>query len=463
MIRSSRFGFLNVRHISAFLCALLFASPLLASNGIYEDLEVGDPLRSGLTGGLFTSNPEIQEALDRAGVSVGITQIMDYAGNTAGGIQQAFVYDGLFNIELDFDLAKSLGFANTRFHLNSAVTQGQNLSDDVGNIFITSSIADQFHVARLVDAWVERTFFDDRLAVRGGQMVAQNIFATNEAASLFTNATFAYPFIFAVNLPQDGATYVDAVPGALVRWMPHPTFTWQTAVFNALPSGGTSTGNRYGLEFPIGDGAMTWSELIFMPGATEGSDDVPSVYKIGAWYNPTTLNPTAATINGQSFATPGEDNSVHGTYSMYLSVERDLWRSPRKLNQSIRGFFRVASNPQVKNNVMTGYLDAGLSFAGLSPGRPNDEFGLAVAWGNVSPVVNNQVKQYNQYYSESLPLPTSESVFEMTYLAPIKPWWSLQPFLQYIVNPGGGTANPTAPTQKIPNATIAGIRMAINF
>lgn len=458
-----RFGFLNVRHISVFVISLFFSSSLLASNGIFEDLEVGDPLRSGLTGGLFTNNPEIQEALDRAGVSVGITQIMDYAGNTAGGIHQAFAYDGLFNVELDFDLAKSLGFANTRFHLDGAVTQGQNLSVNVGNIFNTSSIADQYHVARLVDAWVERTFLDDRLAIRGGQMVAQNIFATNETASLFINATFAYPFIFAVNLPLDGATYVDAVPGALVRWMPHPTFTWQTAVFNALPSGGTLSGNRYGLEFPIGDGAMTWSELIFLPGANEDSDYVPSVYKIGAWYNPTPLNPTAAKINGQSFATPGEDNSVQGTYSMYLSVERDLWRSPHKPNQSIRGFFRAASNPQVKNNVMTGYLDAGLSFAGLSPRHPNDVFGLAVAWGNISPSVNNQVKQYNQYYSENAPLPTSESVFEVTYLAPIESWWSLQPFFQYIVNPGAGTANPSATNQKIPNATIAGIRVAINF
>ena len=447
------------------LISLVITAPAgLASNGIFEDLEIGDPLRSGLTGSLFTDNPNVKEALDDAGVSLGITQIMDYYGNTAGGIQQGFVYDGLFNAELEFDLQKTLGLSSTKLHINATVTQGQNLSANyVGNIFVASSIADQYHVAKLADAWIERSFFDDTIALRGGQMIAQNIFATNEAASLFTNATFAYPFIFAVNLPNNGATYVDAVPGALLRLMPSPNFTWQTSVFNALPAGTSSSGNRYGVEFPLGNGAMTWTEFILMPNVTMDTESIPAIYKMGAWYNPTTLDPRTVSFNGISYETPNEVNSVKGTYSVYLSVDQDIWQNNLLVNQKIRGFLRAATNPQSNHNLMTAYLDAGLRFKGLTSGRPKDEFGIAAAWGNLSPAVNNQVRQYNQYFAKSMPLPTSETVFELTYLAPIEAWWSVQPFFQYVVNPGGGSANPNTPSQKIPNATIAGLRVAINF
>jgi porin len=32
-------------------------------------------------------------------------------------------------------------------------------------------------------------------------------------------------------------------------------------------------------------------------------------------------------------------------------------------------------------------------------------------------------------------------VIEMTYQAQLKPWWVLQPDLQYVINPGGGVLN----------------------
>ena len=112
---------------------------------------------------------------------------------------------------------------------------------------------------------------------------------------------------------------------------------------------------------------------------------------------------------------------------------------------------------------MTAYIDAGIRFSGFIPNRPMDVFGLAAAWGNISPSFSNQVSEYNSYYAQNSPIPTAESVFEITYLSPIQKWWSAQPFLQYIINPGGGTSNPYSPSQKINNATIVGLRVAMNF
>ena len=43
-------------------------------------------------------------------------------------------------------------------------------------------------------------------------------------------------------------------------------------------------------------------------------------------------------------------------------------------------------------------------------------------------------------FSEHLQEETAETVVELFYKAPISPWATLQPDLQYLVNPGGAGA-----------------------
>jgi porin len=42
-------------------------------------------------------------------------------------------------------------------------------------------------------------------------------------------------------------------------------------------------------------------------------------------------------------------------------------------------------------------------------------------------------------------------------------WWQVQPDFQYIFNPGGGIPNPLAPSRKIGDAAVIGLRTAITF
>jgi porin len=48
-----------------------------------------------------------------------------------------------------------------------------------------------------------------------------------------------------------------------------------------------------------------------------------------------------------------------------------------------------------------------------------------------------------------------ENVLEITYLANLTEWFSLQPDFQYIFNPGG--------FGRTPNAAVAGIRFNVTF
>jgi porin len=56
---------------------------------------------------------------------------------------------------------------------------------------------------------------------------------------------------------------------------------------------------------------------------------------------------------------------------------------------------------------------------------------------------------------------SSEAVIELMYQAQLKPWWILQPDLQYVINPGGGVLNSDGSLRR--NALVIGIRSLLNF
>jgi porin len=67
------------------------------------------------------------------------------------------------------------------------------------------------------------------------------------------------------------------------------------------------------------------------------------------------------------------------------------------------------------------------------------------------------------YTGSYVPTRGSESFLEVTYQYQVAPWFQLQPDLQYVFMPGGGVANPNAPTQRVGNELVLGLRTNIVF
>jgi porin len=57
----------------------------------------------------------------------------------------------------------------------------------------------------------------------------------------------------------------------------------------------------------------------------------------------------------------------------------------------------------------------------------------------------------------------SETYVEVTYQYQLRPWWQLQPDVQYVFMPGGGVVDPQDPTQRIRNELVLGLRTNILF
>ena len=134
-------------------------------------------------------------------------------------------------------------------------------------------------------------------------------------------------------------------------------------------------------------------------------------YKLGAWYH-----------NG----TYGDSR---GSGALYAIADRELWRAGAR---ELHGFLRVGAAPSDRNLVRS-YVDAGLAYKGAFAARPKDTLALGVAHAGL----------------ES----GSESLLELTYLAPVTRHVSLQPDLQYIVQRG----------TDIPDAWVVALRANVRF
>jgi porin len=95
--------------------------------------------------------------------------------------------------------------------------------------------------------------------------------------------------------------------------------------------------------------------------------------------------------------------------------------------------------------------------AGPAPRRPNDVFGIAVAYTGIS----GQASAFDRDLGLSVTR-DCDTLLEISYTAEIFPGWTLQPDLQYISQPGGNVPDLQG-TGAVPAAVVLGARTTINF
>ena len=95
--------------------------------------------------------------------------------------------------------------------------------------------------------------------------------------------------------------------------------------------------------------------------------------------------------------------------------------------------------------------------------RPADTFGLGIGYAHVSNQISQLDKDTAQVNRTAGPIRSNEKIIELTYQYQFKPWIQFQPDVQYVINPGAGIPRPDAPTTRIKNELVIGIRTNISF
>jgi porin len=446
-----------------YFCALIHAACGLIAATTWAGPEIvekaNSPLSQWLAADEFTGDWDgIRFTLTFHGVEIFGSYTMEVWENTGGGLKQGAVYTGLLGFGANVDLEKLIGWKGAIIHNNWFWLSGRDASEDlVGNFLTISNIAG-FNTLRMDELWFQQNLLDDRISIRFGQIRADAEFVISEASALFLNATLGFPAFMYTNLPDGGPVYPMGTLGIRLALMPVKEFTFQTAIFegNKFPQNVNRHGFRYSLNqefgyFWINEAQLGWFQ-------NEDSSGLPGTFKVGAW------------VHTAKFANPFGGELLNGSYGFYFIVDQILYRqrgemvtatsgkddkmvsnkkdAAKKSGKGLNWFGRVGFEPQDQNFIGF-YFDTGLTYKGLIPSRDNDTIGIAFDYAQLS-----RGAQQADIVSGSVGV-GAEMVLEVTYQAQITKWLSMQPDLQFVINPGGN--------QDLKNALVIGLRTAITF
>ena len=431
-------------------------TPPEASQGLWQRTNLfGDP------GGQRTR-------LADAGVTFGLTETSEALGNPTGGERQGAVYEGLTQLGLGIDTGKAFGLPGGTFNVTANQVHGRGLSlnnlDNNGN---TVSNIEALRGTLLFELWYEQVLANKALAIRVGQLSADQEFEITQYGALFINHTFGWSTLPSADLPSGGPSYPLATPGVRVRYIPTPSLTLLVGVFNGDPAGpGTGLPQRRdpsGTAFRIHDGAFVIGEAQY---AVSFAPGLPGTYKFGAWYDTQGFADQRSTANGRSLADPSVSEAIgrirFGNYGVYAVADQLVWRAPGTSGAGIGVFARAMGSPGDRNLVNV-YIDAGIAWKAPFARRANDTAGLAFGLSRVSDTASQLDADTARLTGKPYPIRRHESVLEATYQAQLAPWLQLQPTAQYVFNLNGGVPNPQQPAKRLGDAAVLGLRASATF
>ncbi len=435
------------------------------------------------------------------GIVFGLIYTGEVFGNPVGGYRQGAVYDGLLTTGLDVDFDKLAGWKGIKFHALAYETHGPSGTDVYTRDLNRYSSIDAYDSFRLSEMWLQASLFNNVVNLRIGQEEADAEFATTIAGALFIHSNFgAAPPTLTLNVPSP--TYPEAVPAVRLRLnSPDSHFYFQVGVYagnpdadrDGDPSPGFRAGTAYnddGIRFPISgnQGLLSIYELGYLRNYHKEDPGLPGAYRIGGYYHTGDFSDGYFYSTAPYLTVPSPDVPLrvhHGNGGFYAVAEQVLYRpnnpkggnedvaasaaapignaedsplgangAPPPAGRQLRAFGRLGVG-EGDRSLTDFYLETGLNYRALIPGRDADVFGIGFTYTSLSDEVRSAGARHEPLGISHEPLPDYENVFEITYQANIAPWLSVQPDLQYIVHPGG--------SPRYGNALIIGVRTGITF
>jgi porin len=393
-----------------------------------------------------------RRALARHGIEVGGVYYGEVFGNW-GGFDQGVEYDGVLELYMKADMHK-LGFwKGLCFHADAYQIHGNSITAaNIGALMPVSNL-EATPATRLFELWLEQHMFDDKLAVKVGQLAADAEFIISEGGGYFLNGTWGWPSITAADLPSGGPAYPLATPGVRVAVTPNDRTALLIGVYNGDPappcaSDDPQVCNSDGLDFELDD-----PPLLMIEGAyTYNPSGLRGILKIGGWNHFGKFPHQRFDSGGALIAVTGNPGRpLDNDWGIYGIIDQLVWRVPGSEEpQGIGIFARIIGAP-ADRNLVDWYFDGGVTFTGMFRNRPNDALAVGFAYTNIS----NQASAFDVDAGEPVAR-NYEALIEICYTYEIKPGWSLQPDFQYIFNPGGNVAG-------WDDAAVLGARTSISF
>lgn len=409
----------------AAICALLLAGPSLAGDGtsLWE--------RSTFTGDWYGSRTRLEDR----GVSVAFVTTSEFMRNVQGGAGVGTASLDNEDLQLTVDADKLMHWPGAQLFVYGLRDFGHSPSQYVGDAQVVSNI-DAPNTTKLFEAWLDQSFGSEA-SLRVGLYNVNSEFDAKELAKPFLNSSHG----MGKDWSQAGVNGPSIFPttslGARVKLT--PTEQWSMLMYAGDGSSGDPA-NPYGTHVKLdwADGMLLASEVAWKLPAPE---DAASPLRVGAgaWRF------TGRFDHRLEQDGSGAPLSIRGNEGAYAFSEGLLWHAGAR---SLAGYVR-GGVADARVNPFGSFAAGGVVADGWVPFRSQDRLalGVAVAWlggaeldalraGGGSPA-------------------NAEKALEATWHVRLAPWITLQPDLQYVLDPGAD--------RNAKAAVVLGLRTAVAY
>ncbi len=406
----------------------------------------------------------VRKRLEARGVTVNLQHIGEIWTTPRGGLRQGTVFGSVLQGSVEVDTAAAGLWTGGKLYVSALHIGGRFPGQDlVGNLQPATNIEARRGVL-LYEAWAEQELPRQAGSLRLGQLRADAEFLTStytddetyaNAGALFLNASFGFPVLAAASLPSGGPAYPLATPGARLKLAPTDQLTLLLGAFNGTPQPSA---------FTFRGGLLLMAEAQYAINQAVDDPGLPGTWRIGAWHHTDRFDDLRRDAAARSLADPlstGVARRLRGQSGIYLMADQLLWQTGTLRAEALGAFARVIVGQGDRSTVDL-QLNGGITWKGLVPGRPDDSLGLGVSWARIGGGASGLDRDLRSF-GMLQPVRSSETVMEATYQIALAGWWQVQPSVQHVNRPGGGTPDPRRPGRTLRDAWVAGVRSTIVF
>lgn len=390
-----------------------------------------------ITASLFVSSITVAKSIGNDAYEFAASYTGETFHNLEGGLKRGSAYLDNLNVSLEIDGeaawgVQGLNVMGSLLYNNGAAFSSEYTGDDQGitNIEAVEAI-------RLYELWAQWQLGEGKdRSLLFGLYDLNSEFDVIPSAGLFIGASHGIGRDYSQT--GDNGPSIFPVTSLSLRYQAqlNSRWQWQVALLDGVP-GDPDRPERTTINLSSDDGALFAAEL-FQETANG------SKLALGYWQYSASFEqlPSLAKQDG----TVHSSRNNRGAYvlgDMALIPAIDLTEAPK-----LSTFFRVGTTND-KINRFSHYIGAGLVLRNSLIPEIDNELGLAFAYAqNGNYWVSSQELEGTEAESH-------ETIAELTWKMQARPWLSLQPTVQYVINPNADS--------QLNNALALGIRFELSL
>ena len=347
-----------------------------------------------------------------SGLALSVGYTGDLRRNTTGGLDVGTAYSDLLDLGATWTTQNLFSDSNLTLNLSVMHVGGDEISGDfVGDLHGVNNIEapDAWH---LYEFWSEFSFGGNaNTSFRLGLLDINADFDVPVTSGLFVGS----PHGIGTEFSQTGGNGPSVWPvtglGIRVAGSLSDVLHWRVGAFEGTP-GGDGEASFAAFDLKRGEGSLLIGELEY------ASDRVNKI-SLGLWSYTADFDRLDA---GQTTTAVQQ----HGNDGVYALVDLPL---ARIASARVDGSLRVGV-ADARFNAVDEFAAATVVVSHPFESRPDDAFGLAVAYGHTGDLYRSVQDLAGAAAARA------ETSFELTWRSPLTSWLALAPSVQFVRNPG---------------------------